>query len=68
MNWDEIEGNWKQLKGKARSQWGKLTNDELELINGKRTELTGLLQARYGHAKEQAEREIDLWTKQLEQK
>lgn len=39
MNWDEIEGNWKQLKGKARSQWGKLTDDDLELISGKRTEL-----------------------------
>jgi len=65
MNWDEIEGNWKQLKGKVRSQWGKLTDDDLEVVNGKRTELLGVLQARYGHAKEQAEREIDLWVKQL---
>ncbi|MBZ0164316.1 MAG: CsbD family protein [Notoacmeibacter sp.] len=68
MNWDEIEGNWKQLKGKVRSQWGKLTDDDLDIINGKRTELAGLLQTRYGHAKEQAEREIDLWTEKLKQK
>lgn len=65
MNWDEIEGNWKQLKGKVRSQWGKLTDDDIEVVNGKRTELLGILQTRYGHAKEQAEREIDLWVKQL---
>jgi uncharacterized protein YjbJ (UPF0337 family) len=65
MNWDEIEGNWKQLKGKVRSQWGKLTDDDVEVVNGKRTELLGLLQTRYGHAKEEAEREIERWIKQL---
>ena len=65
MNWDEIEGNWKQLKGKVRSQWGKLTDDDLEAVKGKRDELIGLLQKRYGHAKDAAEREIDRWTKQL---
>ena len=65
MNWDEIEGNWKQLKGKVRTQWGNLTDDDVEVVNGKRTELLDLLQTRYGHAKEQAEREIDLWAKQL---
>jgi uncharacterized protein YjbJ (UPF0337 family) len=65
MNWDEIEGNWTQFKGKVRSQWGKLTDDDIEVINGKRTELLGVLQKRYGHAKELAEREIDRWTKQL---
>jgi uncharacterized protein YjbJ (UPF0337 family) len=42
MNWDEIEGNWKQLKGKVRSQWGKLTDDDVEIVNGKRTELLGI--------------------------
>ncbi len=52
MNWDEIEGNWTQFKGKVRSQWGKLTDDDIEVINGKRTELLGVLQKRYGHAKE----------------
>jgi uncharacterized protein YjbJ (UPF0337 family) len=43
MNWDEIEGSRKQLKGKVRSQWGKLTDDDVELVNGKRSELIGLL-------------------------
>ncbi|MGC2774597.1 MAG: CsbD family protein [Bradyrhizobium sp.] len=65
MNWDQVEGNWKQLKGKVRSQWGKLTDDDVDVVNGKRTELLGVLQARYGHAKDEAEREIDLWIKQL---
>ena len=65
MNWDQIEGNWKQLKGKVRSKWGKLTDDDVEVVNGKRTELLGLLQTRYGHAKDEAEREIDLWSKTL---
>ena len=65
MNWDEIEGNWKQIKGKVRSKWGKLTDDDVEVVSGKRTELLGLLQKRYGHAKEQAEHEIDQWIKQL---
>jgi uncharacterized protein YjbJ (UPF0337 family) len=65
MNWDVVEGNWKQLKGKVRSQWGKLSDDDVERVNGKRTELLGLLQSRYGHSKDQAEREIDLWSKQL---
>jgi uncharacterized protein YjbJ (UPF0337 family) len=65
MNWDQIEGNWKQHKGKIRTQWGKLTDDDIEVINGKRTELIGLLQTHYGHAKEQAEDEIDQWTKQI---
>jgi len=68
MNWHEIEGNPKQLKGKAQSQWSKLTDDDLTLINGKRTELAGLLRTRYAHAKEQASREIDLWTRQIKQK
>jgi uncharacterized protein YjbJ (UPF0337 family) len=63
MNWDRIEGNWKQFKGKARQQWGKLTDDDLDVIEGKRTELSGRLQQRYGYAKDQAEREIDDWLK-----
>ncbi len=65
MNWDQIEGNWKQHKGALRSKWGKLTDDDVEVINGKRAELIGLLQKRYGHAKEQAEHEIDLWITQI---
>jgi uncharacterized protein YjbJ (UPF0337 family) len=61
MNWDRVEGNWKQFKGKARQQWGKLTDDDLEVIEGKRTELSGKLQARYGYAKDEAEKNIDTW-------
>jgi uncharacterized protein YjbJ (UPF0337 family) len=61
MNWDRIEGNWKQFKGQVRQQWGKLTDDDLDVIEGKRTELSGRLQERYGYAKDQADREIDDW-------
>jgi uncharacterized protein YjbJ (UPF0337 family) len=61
MNWDQIEGNWMKAKGKLRQQWGKLTDDDLALINGKREELAGRLQERYGYQKEQAEKEIDSW-------
>ena len=59
MNWDTAAGNWKQLKGKVKQQWGKLTDDDLDKIEGKREELAGRIQARYGFAKEQAEKEID---------
>jgi uncharacterized protein YjbJ (UPF0337 family) len=61
MNWDRIEGNWKEFKGKARQQWGDLTNDDLEVIKGKRTELAGRLQQRYGYQKEEAEKQINTW-------
>lgn len=59
MNTDILSGQWKQIRGKVQEQWGKLTNDELDQINGRRTELAGLLQERYGYAKDKAEREID---------
>lgn len=65
MNWDQVAGNWKQHKGKIMSTWGKLTDDDIESINGKRTELLGLIQLRYGRAKEQAEREIEQWVGQI---
>jgi uncharacterized protein YjbJ (UPF0337 family) len=65
MNWDRIEGNWKEFKGKAQKQWGKLTNDDLEVVKGKRTELAGRLQQRYGYGKDQADREIDAWLKDV---
>src|SRR5690606_30149025 len=61
MNWNQIEGNWEQFKGKVQSQWGKLTGDDLDVINGKRKELTGKIQERYGKAQEEAEREVDEW-------
>jgi uncharacterized protein YjbJ (UPF0337 family) len=65
MNWDQVEGSWKQYKGNVMSKWGKLTNDDVESINGKRTALLGLIQSRYGRAKDQADFEIDKWIEQL---
>ncbi len=61
MNWDRIEGNWKEFKGKAKTQWGKLTDDDLNVIAGRRDELEGRLQKHYGYAKDQAKKEIDNW-------
>jgi uncharacterized protein YjbJ (UPF0337 family) len=57
MDWDEIERSWNELKGEVKRQWSKLTDEDVELVEGKYAELLGLLQERYGHAKEQAERE-----------
>lgn len=59
MNWDQIKGNWTQIKGQAQQQWGKLTNDDLDIIEGKREELVGRIQERYGIAKEEAEKQVD---------
>ena len=61
MNWDQIEGNWKQLRGKVQQQWGHLTNDDLDVVEGRRDELVGKIQERYGVAKEEAERQVDDW-------
>ena len=61
MKWDRVEGNWKEVKGKVQQQWGKLTNDDIDVIEGKRTELAGRLQQRYSVAKDDAERQIDTW-------
>ncbi|XYK78999.1 MAG: CsbD family protein [Labrenzia sp.] len=61
MNWDQIEGNWKKFKGKAQAQWGKLTDDEIDRVDGRRTELAGLIQQKYGKTREEAEREVDQW-------
>lgn len=66
MNWDRIEGNWKQFKGKARAQWGELTDDDLERIDGRREQLVGVLRERYGMAKDRAEEELDEWMDDLE--
>lgn len=61
MNWDQIEGKWKQVKGSARAKWGKLTDDDLDVIAGKRESLVGKLQERYGIAKDEAEKQSDEW-------
>ena len=59
MNWDQIEGNWKQFKGEAQVQWGKLTNDDWDVVQGNQEKLVGKLQERYGYGKEEAEREVE---------
>lgn len=61
MNWDQVEGNWKQFKGEVQRQWGKLSDDELDQIDGNRQKLAGKIQERYGKSKEEAERELDDW-------
>ncbi|HTP85165.1 MAG TPA: CsbD family protein [Alphaproteobacteria bacterium] len=61
MNWDQIAGNWKQLKGRAKEQWARLTDDDLTFINGKRDQLVGRVQERYGVAKEEADRQVKDW-------
>jgi uncharacterized protein YjbJ (UPF0337 family) len=61
MNWDRIEGNWKQLKGKAKVQWGKLTDDDFDVIAGKRDQLIGKIQESYGVTKDEAEKQVDLF-------
>ena len=61
MDWNCVEGNWKQVKGKVKEKWGKLTDDDLTAINGKRDQLEGKIQERYGVAKDQARKEIDAW-------
>ena len=58
MNWDTVAGNWKQFKGKVQMQWGKLTDDQLDVIAGRRTELAGKIQEIYGLTKEEAENHI----------
>lgn len=66
MNWDQVEGNWKQLKGKAQEKWGRLTNDELDVVAGNREQLVGRLQEHYGLAREEAEKEADRWASGVE--
>ena len=65
MNWDRIEGNWKQLKGVVQEQWGKLTDDQLDVIAGKRDQLAGKIQETYGVSKEEVENQISDWEKRL---
>jgi uncharacterized protein YjbJ (UPF0337 family) len=65
MDWNRVEGNWKQFKGSAREKWGKLTDDDLNVIEGKREQLEGKLQQRYGYAKDQIHKDVDDWFKTL---
>ncbi|MBN1087513.1 CsbD family protein [Pantoea sp. 1B4] len=61
MNKDEASGNWKQFKGKMKEKWGKLTDDDMQVIEGKRDQLVGKIQERYGFTKDEAEREVTAW-------
>ena len=63
MNWDQIEGKWKQSIGKVKEKWGKLTDDDLTAINGKKEQLVGKIQERYGIAKNAAEKQVDEFTR-----
>jgi uncharacterized protein YjbJ (UPF0337 family) len=65
MNWEQAEATWKQLKGDVRSKWAKLTDDDFELIAGKKDTLVGKLQERYGYVKDEAERVVDEWIDKL---
>ncbi len=66
MNRDQMKGQWKQLSGKAREQWGKLTDDDITELQGDAQQLQGRIQERYGYTKEQAQREVDDWLKNVE--
>jgi uncharacterized protein YjbJ (UPF0337 family) len=65
MNWDDVKGNWKRLTGKVKQKWGKLTDDDLIVIAGKRQQVAGKLQERHGYAKERADKELDEFTQTL---
>jgi uncharacterized protein YjbJ (UPF0337 family) len=65
MDWNRVEGNWKEVKGKVKEKWGKLTDDDLTAINGQRDQLEGRLQQRYGFAKDQARKDVDTWFSSL---
>lgn len=59
MNWDQVEGKWKQYKGQMKEKWGRLTDDDLDVINGRRQQLVGKIQQHYGIAREEAEKQCD---------
>jgi uncharacterized protein YjbJ (UPF0337 family) len=63
--WDQIAGSWKEVRGQVRTQWGKLTDDDLEMAKGQRDVLAGRIQQRYGIAREEANRQIDEWADKL---
>jgi uncharacterized protein YjbJ (UPF0337 family) len=67
MNWDQVEGKWKQYKGEAKEKWGKLTDDDLNVIRGRREQLVGRIQERYGIQKEIAEKQADEFVKALKE-
>ena len=65
MNWDQVQGGWKQFTGSARERWGKLTDSDWTVIAGQKDQLVGRIQVRYGVAKEEAEKQADEWSHAL---
>ncbi|MDO8294840.1 MAG: CsbD family protein [Caulobacter sp.] len=65
--WDRIEGSWKEMTGKVKEQWGKLTDDDLTVVAGKRDQLAGKIQERYGYAKDKAEHEISAFERRMQE-
>ena len=65
MDWNRVEGNWKQFKGQVKEKWGRLTDDDLDVINGRQDQLEGKIQERYGLAKDQAKKDVDTWFNSL---
>ena len=65
MNWDQVQGKWKQLTGSVRQEWGKLTDNDLDIIAGNKDKLIGRLQERYGLTKEAAEKNVEAWSKTM---
>ena len=63
MDWNRVEGNWKQVKGLVKEKWGQLTDDDLNTVNGKREQLEGKIQERYGMAKDKVRKDVDDWLK-----
>ncbi len=61
MDWNRVEGNWKQFKGKVKEKWGNLTDDDLDKVAGRRDQLEGIIQERYGVAKDQVRQDVDRW-------
>lgn len=65
--WDRIEGSWKEMTGKVKEQWGKLTDDDLTVVAGKRDQLAGKIQERYGYAKDKADQEINAFEARMKE-
>jgi len=65
MNWTQVEGKWQQVKGQVRSKWSKLTDDDMQNLNGKREQLLGKVVERYGMAKDEAEKQLDTWIRSV---
>ena len=65
MDWNRLEGNWKQFKGNVKEKWGRLTDDDLDVINGRQDQLEGKIQERYDLAKDQTKKDVEAWFKSL---